>query len=463
MSTTPTAQIGGLASGLDTTSIINQLVALDGQTQAVLKTRVTTEQSSVSVLQALNTTIAALATKAQALATPPGSVTASSPWNAVSTTSSLAGVTATASTTGTPTAGSVAFTVDRLASAYGVSFNTTAAPTTQVTGATTKVQLTLNSGSATPTTVLLDSGDGTMAGLVKALNASGTGVTARVVTLDDGTQRLSVTSSKTGAASTFTLTAEDGSALLGGTTVVSQAQDAQVTVGPDAIHSATNTFTGLLAGVSITLGTSTVLGSTATVTSTQDTTSIGNSVKGLVDSLNSALSMIGQDTAYDPDQKTSGPLSDEPSVRALRDALANTLWTANGTSMASVGIQVDKDGNFTFDATKFAAAYATDPAGTMAMFTSGANGFAARVQAVAKSASDPYQGTLTNAITSHNTAIKSLQDQISDWDTRLAMRRQTLTAQFTALETAMSKMQAQSSWLTSQINSLPSMSSKASS
>lgn len=458
MSTTPTAQIGGLASGLDTTSIINQLVALDGQTQAVLKTRVTTEQSSVSVLQALNTAIAALATKAQALATPPGSVTATSPWNAISTTSSLAGVTAAASTTGTPTAGSVTFTVDRLASAYGVSFATTAAPTAQVTGATTKVQLTL--GTATP--VLLDSGDGTMAGLVKALNASGTGVTAGVVTLNDGTQRLSVTSSKTGAASTFTLTAEDGTALLGGTTVTSPAQDAQVTVGPDTITSATNTFTGLLSGVDITLGATTALGSTATVTSKQDVTAISNSVKGLIDSLNSALSMIGQDTAYDPDKKTSGPLSDEPSVRALRDALANTLWTANGTSMASVGIQVDKDGNFTFDATKFAAAYAADPAGTMAMFTGDANGFAARVQAVAKSASDPYQGTLTNAITSHNTAIKSLQDQISDWDTRLAMRRQTLTAQFTALETAMSKMQAQSSWLTSQINSLPSMSSKAS-
>lgn len=460
MSTTPTAQIGGLASGLDTTSIINQLVQLDGQTQAVLKTRVTTEQSSVSVLQVLNSAIAALATKAAALATPPGSVTATSPWNVVSTTSSLAGVTAAASPTGTPTAGSVTFTVDRLASAYGISFNTTAAPTASVTGATTKVQLTL--GTAAP--VLLDSGDGTMAGMVKALNASGTGVTASVVTLDDGTQRLSVSSSKTGAASTFTLTAEDGTALLGGATTISPAQDAQVTVGPDTIHSATNTFSGLLAGVNITLGATTALGSSATVTSTQDAASISNTVKGLVDTLNSALGMINQDTAYDPDQKTSGPLSDEPSVRALRDAFANALWPADGTSMASVGIQIDKDGNFTFDSAKFASAYAADPAGTMKMFTSDNNGFAARVQAVAKGASDPYQGTLTNAITSHNSAIKSLQDQISDWDTRLAMRKQTLTAQFTAMETAMSKMQAQSSWLTSQINSLPgATSTKASS
>ncbi|MGN6250655.1 MAG: flagellar filament capping protein FliD [Marmoricola sp.] len=459
MSTTPTAQIGGLASGLDTTSIINQLIQLDGQTQAVLKTRVTTEQSSVSVLQILNSSMAALATKAQTLATAPGSITTTSPWNVVSTTSSLAGVTAAPHPTGTPSTGSVTFTVDRLASAYGVSFTGTAAPTATVTGATTKVQLTL--GTAAP--VLLDSGDGTMAGLVTALNASGTGVTAHVVTLDDGTQRLSVASSKTGAASTFTLTAEDGTALLGGSTVVSPAQDAQVTIGPDTLHSANNTFTGLLAGVDVTLGASTVLGSTATVTSSRDVSSISNSVKGLVDSLNAALNTIGQDTAYDADQKTSGPLSDEPSVRALRDALAGTLWPSDGSTMSSVGIQVDKDGTFTFDAAKFASAYASDPTGTMKMFTSDNNGFAARVQAVAKSASDPYQGTLTNAITSHNSAIKSLQDQISDWDTRLAMRKQTLTAQFTALETAMSRMQAQSSWLSSQIASLPSTSSKASS
>lgn len=460
MSTTPTAQIGGLASGLDTTNIINQLVALDGQTQAVLKTRVSTEQSSVSVLQALNTAIAALATRAGALATPPGGVTTDpNVWNPVTTTSTLAGVTAASRAGATPSTGSVTFTVDQLATAYAVRFNTTAAPTAAVTGATTKVQLTIGTGSP----VLIDSGDGTLAGLVKALNASGTGVTASTVTLDDGTQRLSVASTKTGAASGFTLTAEDGTAILGGPTVTQAAQDAQVTVGTDAIHSSTNTFSGLLGGIDVTLGASTALGSSATVTATRDVSSISRTVQGLVDTLNSALDMIGQDTAYDPDKKTSGPLSDEPAVRALRTALENTLFPTDGTSMASVGIQVDKTGRFVFDSSKFATAYAADPTATMKMFTSDTNGFAARVQAVAKSASDPYEGTLTNAITSHNSAIKSLQDQISDWDTRLAMRRQTLTAQFTALETAMSRMQAQSSWLSSQINNLPSTSSKASS
>jgi flagellar hook-associated protein 2 len=38
---------------------------------------------------------------------------------------------------------------------------------------------------------------------------------------------------------------------------------------------------------------------------------------------------------------------------------------------------------------------------------------------------------------------------------RLELRRTTLTRQFTALETALSRMNSQSSWLAGQISSLP--------
>lgn len=454
MTTQPTAQIGGLASGLDTTSIINQLIQLDSQTQTTLKNRVSTEQTSVSALQALNTAIAGLATKAQDLA---GGFGATG-WTPLISTSTLDSVTATPSAGSTgSTAGSVTFTVDQLATAHAVRFVSTAASSDVVTGSATTVLLTTSTGTAT-----LDSGDGTLSGLVRVLNASGTGVTASTVRLDDGTLRLSLTSTTTGAASPFTLTAADGSAILGGATVTTQGLDAAVTVGGDTIHSSTNTFTGLLGGIDVTLGAGTTVGATATVATTRDSAAITKSVQALVDGLNSALDLVGRDTAYDSTKKTAGPLSNEPSVRALRNALANTLWPSDGTTMASVGIQVDRTGHFVFDATAFGEAFARDPVATAAMFTTGSNGFAARVQAVAKSASDPYQGTLTNAVTSHTSSIKVLQDQISSWDDRLAMRRQTLTAQFSALETAMSRMQAQSSWLTSQLASLPTMNSKSS-
>ena len=62
-----TASVSGLASGLDTASIIDQLMQLEAQSQTRLKSRVTTEQSTLKVLQNLNTKFASLATQAKDL------------------------------------------------------------------------------------------------------------------------------------------------------------------------------------------------------------------------------------------------------------------------------------------------------------------------------------------------------------------------------------------------------------
>ena len=56
----------------------------------------------------------------------------------------------------------------------------------------------------------------------------------------------------------------------------------------------------------------------------------------------------------------------------------------------------------------------------------------------------------------------SLKDQITDWDSRLEKRQATLTAKFTAMESALSTLKGQASWLTSQLNSMPTWSSSSS-
>ena len=61
------ASVSGLASGLDTASIIDQLIQLEAAGQTRLKSRVTTEQSTLKLLQNLNAKIAALATQAKDL------------------------------------------------------------------------------------------------------------------------------------------------------------------------------------------------------------------------------------------------------------------------------------------------------------------------------------------------------------------------------------------------------------
>lgn len=144
----------------------------------------------------------------------------------------------------------------------------------------------------------------------------------------------------------------------------------------------------------------------------------------------------------------------------MRSSLVNALYGAGTTSLADIGIQTDRYGKLTFDSDKFDTALKADAGAVAERFTAtGAAGFANRVQTVATAASAAYTGTLTTSITGRSAGITSLQKSIDDWTDRLELRRTTMTRQFTAMETALSKMQSQSSWLSAQISSLSSNSS----
>jgi flagellar hook-associated protein 2 len=447
-SSTGTTSISGLVSGLDTSSIITQLMKVEAQAQTNLKSKVTTEQSNVTSLQDLNSAFAALATQA-------GTLAGTAAWNPVSVTSSSALVHVTAGAKATT--GSLSFTVGSAATAHQLRFSGTAALNTVITSGSTTVRIDHLDG----TTQDIDTGDGTLGGLVNAINNGSTGLRASTVHLDDGTYRLQVTSVATGAASDFTLTNTDGSDLLGGVTV-SAGQDASLTIGGDTVHSASNTFSAVANGLDITLDPTVPAGTTVTVGVTQDAASMTAKVKGLVDAINAALTKMDSLTDYNATTKTSGALATDGSVRSISNDLLDSVYPTDGSSLAGVGIQLDRYGRLTFDADAFTAAYTADPAAVAGRFTSAAGGFADRVQKVAKAASDPISGTITNSITGRNSTIKQLQDSIADWDVRLALRQDTLTKQFTAMETALQQLSSQQSWLTSQLASLSSNNSSGS-
>ena len=172
---TGTTSISGLVSGLDTASIISQLMTIEAQPQTDLKSRLSDHQTQVTALQALNSKIAALAAQASDLNN-------ATTWRPLKATSSSTAVAATA-TTGTA-AGSFDITVVATAVAHQLTFSSTAKPGDHVTGGTNDVTLTV--GGTTKTI----SSDGTLTGLVNALNAAGTGVKASTISLDDGSKRL---------------------------------------------------------------------------------------------------------------------------------------------------------------------------------------------------------------------------------------------------------------------------------
>ncbi|WIE66532.1 flagellar filament capping protein FliD [Curtobacterium sp. MCLR17_036] len=454
--------IDGLVSGLKTTDLINSLMSVEAVPQTLLKSKLASTNSFISSLQTINSLVQTLATRA----------------TAAQKTSSLDVFTATSSTptvsvVAGPTAakGSIDFTVGTTAAAQ---VGVTAAMATWSSAAE---PIAIVGAGGKQTTVTPASGS--LDDAVSAVNAAAAGVTATKVSAGtdaDGTKlyRLQLTSTSTGAAGAFSLYRGSGADVTAGTAtdvfaqpgaaVVTSARDASVTLwagtaAAQTVTSATNTFTGLLPGVDVTVTKPST--DPVTITVAQDTTKAQAVASGLVDALNAITSYYGTNTAVTSTTSATtgttttkaGVLTGDATTRDVVQRLTSTMSAPiGGKSPSSIGIVIQKDGTFTFDPDAFQKALTTDPQGTQAVLS----GVAANVGAAATAASDKYNGSITTSITGQQSIAKDLNTQIDTWSDRLTRRRATLQAQYSALETSLSKLQSQSSWLTSQLASTSS-------
>lgn len=455
--------IDGLISGLNTTDLINQLMTAEAGPQTLLKTQQSTTQKFVAALQSLNTKVASLGTAATTAST-------ATSWAALTATSSATSVTATASTSASPT--QVTFTVDKLAQRQ-VSLTSTFADVASFAGSGNSLTLTSAAGS----TQIDTTGITSVTGLASAITNSNAGVSAVAVQVSGG-YRLQLSSKQTGAANAFQLYQGTPADVTAGTATseqlvsLSAAQDAQLTLWPGAgtgvsqqFTSATNTFSNVLTGVSIT--TSAVETNPVTLTLGRDTNALSTLGSNLVSQLNLVLGEITSQTSSTTTTDattggtvvTPGVLGMDSSVTSLQQQLsAAASYPVNGVSPSSVGISIQRDGTFAFDQAAYNAALAADPQKVQDVVS----GLAARVAAVTKATSDPTSGSLTAEITNQQGVVKDLGDQISQWDVTLQLRRESLQTTYSNLEVTLSNLKSQSSWLASQLGSLPSSSSSSS-
>jgi flagellar hook-associated protein 2 len=224
-------------------------------------------------------------------------------------------------------------------------------------------------------------------------------------------------------------------------------------------------------------------GTPATISVAADQDAVAATMQTLVDAVNSALSTV---KTYTSNAKGStAALKGDFSVSSLGAALLDAVSTAvlavapDGTdrSPAVIGLQLTKDGKVTFDKAKFTTALKETPELAQAMVggrlasvgadgvaggtddVTAVTGIAERLLKVSQGATDSTTGSLVALANGQDTLIKDYEDRIAAWDLRLAKRKEALTRQFTAMETALSSLRNQSTWLAGQINSLPTSSS----
>ncbi|MDB6046626.1 MAG: hypothetical protein JWM63_5177 [Gammaproteobacteria bacterium] len=445
-----------IGANLNVSALVTSLVAADRrapQTQLTNQTNKT--DSEISAVGALMGALGTFQTALQKLANPTS-------FNANATTSSNKDI-VTATVDSTAGTGTYGVQVLALAQAQQLTSGAIVGGSSAAVGTGT---LTIGQGTNS-FNVTIDSTNNTLAGMAAAINSAtgNTGIQATVLTEQNGSH-LVLTASQTGAASAFTVTASGGNGGLAqlnynattkNLTQQQAAQDSHIKIAGFDHYNATNSVNDAVTGVTLNLQ-SAVPGTTVTVSVAADSSGTASLVSSFVSAYNQLQSTVSALDSYDPTTKSAGLMLGDATLAniesQLRFDLSSTVSTASGTynSLSSLGVTKQADGKLAVDTTKLNAAMAANPDAVAQVFASG-DGVATRLNSdiVTQLQSG---GPLASRSQQLQQTLSDIKTRTTNLDERMAAVQQTYTAQFTALETLLAKMQTTSSYLTQQFNAL---------
>jgi flagellar hook-associated protein 2 len=438
--------ISGLGSGFDWQSTVDQLRQVENNQRInPLNTQKTAYQDKLSAWQTLTTKLSALQTAASELKD-------SSGFGLYSSTLSSSSPLVTADSLLTATAGSGAakgrydIIVSQLAQAEQLESKPYASNTADAgeTGS-----LTIN-GSATP--VSLDGKSLTeIRDAINALNTgtSATGVTASILKVSTSEYRLLLSSDKAGeTAGAITLTGSSMDRATYGFTSLRSPLDAEFIVnGSITIKRPSNTVGDAIPGVTLTLKKQDPA-TTVTVDVDQDSQAIQGKIQKFIDAYNDVMGFIDKQTSYDSAaKKIGGPLFADSTLKSIKSTLQSTI--VNG-GLNSIVKTISGSNNISLDTAKLSAALQTDFSNTVALF----NTMSQSLYTSSNNWTDSISGTVTLQQNSIQNSVKAIDAKITATQSRIDRKMEMYTAQFIAMDSALNQMQAQQSYLSSQLASL---------
>jgi flagellar hook-associated protein 2 len=192
--------------------------------------------------------------------------------------------------------------------------------------------ITIQVGTGAAKTITLGTSNNTLAGLASAINSSGAGVTASVLT-DSAGSRLSLVSNTSGAGGNLTIssnsivdTSNSNTALTYNSTVTGS--DASLVVDGVSLSSASNTISGLIPGVTFQLLSPSAPGSPVQVVIGNYNTGVESAVSAMVSDYNALISTINTQHG-NTSSGTPEPLFGSPTLSLLQQELLNGLNTQN--------------------------------------------------------------------------------------------------------------------------------------
>jgi flagellar hook-associated protein 2 len=227
---------------------------------------------------------------------------------------------------------------------------------------------TFAAGTRPSVNVTITAENNTLAGLARAINESGAGVTASIIA-SAGSATL-VLRGPEGAENAFIISAAPNGAGLerfnhtpGAETMVlgEAAQDAELVVDGVLITRPTNRIEDVIPGARMNLKRTTTAG--VAITAARDGQAISGALADFVGTLQAMRQLIGDFRRPSQDGEEPGPLANDPTARALDQRITRLVTQAvpqaNGLRLADLGVSIQRDGSITVNTAQLANLPAT--------------------------------------------------------------------------------------------------------
>jgi flagellar hook-associated protein 2 len=443
-------QIGGIASGMDTESIITQLMSIE----SAPRTRTARQQVTV---QARQDALRQIDTKLTNLKLAAGDLRSASIWTPTQAVSSGNESVLTARQLAGAAPGGYTVNVSSLASADSRTYQWNAG------GGSLTVDYKAGAGPLTKTFDL------TGKSLDDAVSTINSDDSSPVWAVNVG-GKLSLSRRDTGDHANWGFDASGPA--IGALTASRDGANASYTVAGDATTytSHTNVASDGLPGLELTFkstGTSTVTVSTPSAKSDDVATKLKALVAAYNDAVDLVRSKLSEKRVVNPqsdDDAKQGALFGDDTLdsvlTSMRQAISAAGLDSLGVSVASTGSGTSPDalaGKLTFNQATFDTAWAAGPSAVKAKLGSpDAAGFAQSFEAVLDPITRSGDGLLDQRVSDADSELSYIKDSLATMDLRLQTKEDLLRKQFTAMEQAIAASQSASSSLASQLAQLSS-------
>lgn len=408
-------------SGIDVSTVVSQLLSQASAPEQIWQQQQSDLVTQAGALSSINSDLNSLASAVKALSDTSG------PLAGLAAASSDPSILAAAAQS-TAIAGTHSVVVNNLATTSSFYTNSFSPDTTFSSGS-----FTVAVGSGSPVTFNI-SGNVTLQNLADSINAQNMGVTASVIN-DASGSRLSLISNSTGAPGDISIT--NDTTQLGFTKGIAGV-NASLTVDGVPISSATNTVTGAIPGVTLSLLASNP-NEPVQLTIGTNAGQATDAIKSFVSAYNKVIGDINQQFTVDPTTNSEGVLGADSGLRSLQSSLLDDVtYSVAGNSglvnLASLGINMNDDGTLTVDNTQLSSVVASNPTAFQSFFQNASlTGFANKFGNDLNTQADPTQGVLNVEIAQNNSQQQDLTKRISDFQSQLAMQQQQLINQYSAV------------------------------